>query len=196
MCAIDIETTGLNPTHHEIIQLALIPLDNNLEPRTDVSVFDVKIRPNYIDRVEYKALQVNKMQFNDILEIGVSQEKSFELFEYWFQKLKLGENKRIVPLGHNITQFDMPFIRHWAGEHAYTHYFLGQARDTMLTAAYLNDVSDFAAEQTPFNKLTLRDIANKLDIEVHDASTHDALYDAMLAMKVYKKLLTHHFVRV
>lgn len=192
LCAIDLETTGLRPEYHEIIQIAIVPLDQNLEPRADLPIFDQKIRPAYPHRVDYEALRVSRTQLNDICNTGLPGEKVFDLFTYWFNKLKLGLYKKIVPLGYNCASFDMNFIYHWMGRESYQSYFHGYTRDVMLLANMLNDVSDFHAEQTPFTELKLRAIARSVGVEVIDGQTHDAVYDAYLAAQVYKQMLTHH----
>jgi DNA polymerase III epsilon subunit-like protein len=196
MVAIDLETTGLRAGFHEIIQIAMIPLDNNLEPRKDLPIFDQKIRPEYPNRIDDEALNVSKVQMADILNHGISADQAEVLFEYWFNKLGLAEGKRIVPLGSNIAQFDLKFIEAWLKHEAFKQYFSGHARDVMLAAAFLNDVSDFNAEQTPFNKYKLIDIARKLDVEVISGMTHDAVYDAWLSAQCYKKMLTHHLLEL
>lgn len=194
LCAIDIETTGRDPAFHEIIQIAIIPLDNWLEPSKDLPVFDQKIRPNHMHRVEQDALAISRIELQDICNVGLDKEKVFDLFTYWFQRLNLGLHKKIVPLGYNVAAFDVPFIQQWFGPLSYSEYFHGFCRDAMVVANYLNDVSDFHAEQTPFSELKLRAVAKAVDIEVIDGRTHDALYDAYLAAQVYKKLITHHLM--
>lgn len=194
LCAVDTETTGTDPNYHEIIHLAIIPLDNWLEPRKDLPLFDIKIQPQYMHRVDFKALEISRNKLQEICDSGLESEKAYELFTHWFDKLKLGLYKKIVPLGHNVSTFDMPFIRQWMGNASYETYFHGFARDTMVVANYLNDVSDFHAEQTPFTELKLRAVAKALDIEIFDGMTHDPVYDAYLAAQVYKKMLTHHLL--
>ena len=192
MCAIDCETTGRAPGYHEIIQLAIVPLDNFLEPRKDVPIFDIKMRPNHINRIDPDSMTVNKLELQTIIDTGVDREKAFELFEHYFKKLKLPIGKKIVPLGYNVAAFDLPFINDWMGNHAYREYIFGHSRDALLAACFLNDVADQHIEQVPFANLKLRQIARQLDIEVLEERVHDALYDAYLAAQVYKRLITHY----
>jgi len=189
MCSIDLETSGLIPGYHEIIQIALLPLDSNLNPSKLFPPFDFKIKPTYLNRVNLDALKITRNQFSDIVETGFEQEVVKEIFYSWFDKLKLGESRKIVPLGHNISGFDIPFIRAWLSHETYENYFHGHLRDLQTIACYLNDRAEFHAEQTPFPKLGLKEIAAKLGVEIIKEMTHDALYDAVIASECYQKIL-------
>lgn len=194
MCAVDIETTGISPGYHEILQIAILPLDNWLEPRKDLPPFDIFIRPTYPDRIDLDSLSISKSELYKVCDVGVDSEKALELFEYWWQKLNLGLNKRIIPLGYNICMFDLPFIREWMGAGNFNKYISAFARDVMLVAHYLNDVADVNVEPCPFSKYKLKDVARAVGVEVFESETHAALYDAYLAAEVYKKLLHHHIL--
>lgn len=172
----------------------ILPLDNKLEPRKDLPPFDIRMRPTYIDRVDFNAMRVSRQRLDEIISNGIEQERGKELFEYWFESLKLPLGKRIMPLGYGISLFDIPFLRDWLDGTMYEQYFHYLARDGMQICTFLNDVSDFYVEQTPFNKMKLTVVAKALDIEVFDQGAHDPLYDAWLSAQVYKKLLHHHLL--
>ena len=191
MCAIDLETTGRVPGYHEILQLAIIPLDNWLEPRKDLPLFDIFMRPNHLDRIDMESLEITKLELHNVITRGIDPEKARELFEHWYSKLNIPDNKRIVPLGFGIAMFDVPFLIHWLEHSLYQTYFHGFPRDALLVANYLNDVADRHVETVPFPKFKLKEIARALGIEVFDSETHAALYDAYIAAEVYKKLLSH-----
>lgn len=194
MCALDLETTGKDPSFHEIIQIALLPLDADLQPRKDLPVFDFKIKPDYPERIDMQALRISNSDLHTILETGHNQEKVREIFYAWFSKLNIGASRKIVPLGHCIAAFDIHFIREWLGGiENYQHYFHGFVRDTQAVAIYWNDRNEFQADQTMFPKLTLKEMARKLEVEVQDEMTHDALYDAWIAAQCYRKLCTRMF---
>lgn len=196
LCAIDVETTGLRPGFHEIIQIAIIPLDNWLQPRKDLPIFEQRMCPKRLDRVDFEALEVSQTQFDQLINGGIDPEKALELFEYWFKRLNLPENKRLVPLGFNVTLFDLPFIYDWMGHTMYHQYIHGYARDVMTVCHYLNDVADRHCEQVEFNKMKLRQVARHAGVEVFNEILHDALIDAYLAAQVYEKLLSYHLLNV
>jgi len=193
--SLDTETSGLKVGYHEILQIAIIPLDNNIDHAKDKPLLDIKIKPTHWHRIDYEAMKVTKIQLMEICDTGLPAVKAADLLMYWFEeRIKLPERKRIIPLGYNCSAFDMPFIQEWLGQESYSRCFHGHARDVMTVCNFLNDLSDFHAEQTPFSELKLRSVCNALGIEIDNSRTHDALYDSIITAKCYKKLLTHHLL--
>ena len=192
MCAVDVETTGLEEGYHELIQLACIPLDNNLHTREDLPIFDIYVKPNHVDRITPDTMKFNRDLITRCIEQGIERFAAIELFEHWFQSLNLPDKKSIVPLGH-CYPFDRGFIRNWMGHQAYDTYFFGHSRDTLSVASFLNDRADFHGNGCPFPKLGLSQIASRVQVEVIRDRTHDAVYDAYITAQVYRKLLKEFF---
>ena len=109
-----------------------------------------------------------------------------DLFVEWFYKLKLAENKRIMPLAHNWT-FDSSFIKKWLGPKTYGFHIDGRYRDSMSIAQYINDKADHKNERIPFPKVNLSYIASQLKIP-HE-SAHTALGDCVVTGEVYRELV-------
>lgn len=191
LCAIDIETTGLDPDVHEILQLAILPLDNNLYIRKDLPHFDIYMKPNRPQKIDQKAMTVNNVRLSDIMTSGIDQFAAFELFEHWFQKLRLMEGKRIVPLAYNWP-FEAGFLREWMGHENFNHYIDGHYRCAMQAVNFVNDRADFSGAQCPFPKRSLSEVCKVAQVEVLH-NVHDALYDSMLTASLYRKLLTEFF---
>lgn len=193
MCAVDVETTGLRAGYHDLIQVCFLPLDNKLEPRQDLPIFDMAIKPTNVEKIDMKAMSVNRTKLGEILESGFEPETAFDMFEHWWQRINMPENKRITPLAHNWP-FDRSFLIEWMGWENFNHYIDGRYRDTMMIPGYQNDRSDFQAEQTPFaGSVTLNAVANRLGVEVIEKRTHDAMYDCLITAQVYKALCKDHF---
>ena len=191
LAVIDIETTGLDAYWHEIIQIAILPLDSNLKPRKDVLPFYLEMMPSNPERIDEEAMKVNKLKLANVILRGHDPEKVKDLLEEWFFKLKLpltkyGKSKRLVPLGQNYT-FDKDFITHWLGINVYQEYFHHNYRDTMIAANYINDQAAMHAEKIPFSKVNLSWLAKELRVE--RPVVHDALQDCIITAEVYRCLL-------
>ena len=190
ICAIDVETSGLDPHWHEILQICILPLDSDLKPRRDVMPFYLDLAPEFPHRISEEALKVNRMNLERIMR-GIDQDKAKDLLEAWIGKLKLpytpsGYRKRIIPLAHNYG-FDKGFIQRWLGIETYSEYFDGRARDTMETSLYLNDHAAMHGEKVPYSKNTLSWLASKLNVPLERA--HDAMQDCLATAEVYRRLL-------
>jgi len=191
ICVIDTETTGLNPEWHEMIQICILPLDSNIQPRRDVLPFYIELIPEHPERADPKAMEINRLSFAKIAQRGLDREKAKDVFEEWAQKLKLpqtkyGKKKQILPLGQNYP-FDMGFIKAWLGHEMYNQYFHYGFRDTKIVATYLNDRAAMHAEKIPFNKLSLGSLAKKLNV-THEKA-HDALSDCQTTAEIYRQFL-------
>lgn len=191
MVVIDTETTGLEAGWHEMIQVCMLPLDSNLNPRKDVNPFYILVKPDHPERADKKAMEVNQLTFAEIGQKGHDRIAAIDLFQKWVEKLglpytKYGNRKQIIPLGQNYA-FDKGFIEHWLGVDMYVTNFYRQYRDTMIAANFLNDRAAFHAEAVPFPKQNLSYLATKFGLDTTGA--HDALADCLMTAKVYQKMI-------
>jgi DNA polymerase III epsilon subunit-like protein len=190
-CVMDTETTGLDPNFHEIVQICVIALDSNFNPLKGMMPFYVNLKPNYPERVDAKAIEINKLDMANIMNTGFDRDKAADMFEAWFKKLgiknnKYGNGNKIMPLGQNYS-FDKAFIQAWLGVEQYNQYFHYHYRDTMNSALFMNDRAGMRAEKVPFPKVNLQYLATTLGIGGDKA--HDALADCLKTAEVYKRLL-------
>ena len=191
LCAIDVETTGLNPGYHEITQVCFLPLDSNLKPRKDIVPFDLLLKIEYEDRISWDALKISKINFMKHQQVAFDKYSAADLFEEWVEKLNLPPNKRISPLAHNWP-FDRAFIMDWLQPAAFGHYIDGRFRDTMSLAAAINDIYDRLAEPAPFPKINLGYLASVLKIPHRGA--HTAINDCDVTAKIYAQLITKGYL--
>ena len=189
LCAIDCETTGLKSGHHDIIQFSVLPLGFDLEPSKKHIPLDLKLKPRRPENIDLDALAVTKKTLIQHLEHAIDPYLAADLFDEWFNRLKLPINKKIAPLAHNWP-FDRDFIKDWLGPEHFEHYFSHRYRCTLATANFVNDRYDNNAMRAPFPQLILKQLANFNGVEVEGFLQHDALYDCMITAKVYKKMLT------
>ena len=188
--SIDTETTGRELGYHEVVQVAMVPLDHNFDPRKDVSPFVIYLKPEFPERASPEAMRVNGLDLEDLKINGIDREVALGMFERWFDTLglpytKWGTRKRIIPLGQNYA-FDERGLRAWMGHDYYESKFSYEVRDTKASAQYLNDNAAMHGEPLVFNKMKLGDLAKKFKIPNDNA--HDAYFDAVMAAKVYKKM--------
>jgi DNA polymerase III epsilon subunit-like protein len=191
LCAIDTETTGLDSHYHEIIQICILPLDSNIQPRKDIMPFYINMMPWFPERADPDALKKNKLQLADLMIKGFDKDSSIDLLGEWLEKLDLpytasGRRKQIVPLGQNYA-FDIRFMHAWIGIAMYNEYFHYHFKDTMIAAGWLNDRAAMHGEKVPYSKVNLQWLARTHNIKTERA--HDALQDCVTTAKVYKEML-------
>jgi DNA polymerase III epsilon subunit-like protein len=192
-CVIDTETSGLDSTFHEILEIAIVPLDYNFEPWKGCLPFYLRMKPNHPERISPEAIRINKLDVAKCIANGVDQEAGSELLQEWIRKLNIPANKygspnRIMPLGQNY-QFDKGFIQQWLGPATYDSMFHYHYRDTMVSALAMNDRAGYYAERIPFPKVNLQYLATTLGVKTLGA--HNALHDALTTARVYQKLMKY-----
>lgn len=189
LCAIDTESTGLKAGYHDIIQVAIIPLDANIKPYKDKAPFYTDLQPKRPENYDPEAFKVNRMKMVNAQLNGIEAFRAADLFDEWFENLQLGPNKRIIPLAHNWPH-DRAFMVDWLGHETVNHCFDGRHRDTMVVASYANDLAEWRHEQLPYAKVELRYLATTL--KIHQERAHNALDDALTTAEVYRELMKRH----
>ena len=172
-CSIDCETTGLNHRVHEIMQICILPLDQNFVPIKGKE-FYFQIKPEHPETADPKALEVNKL---DVTK-GLSKQKARHLFYQWLRDLhKFMSFEKIVPVGQNY-QFDLEFIIDWLGFDDYYDNFNRSYRDTKISAGFLQDTI------MPNMETGLHWLCDHFNIENSDH--HDAYNDTLVTALVYE----------
>lgn len=168
ICAIDIETTGLHPGVHEIVDIALIPLTESFYPAGPM--FTARIRAGSPQNADPAALAKHRLDIND----GESRDHALSgLIDFY---LTLDCDK-IETVGH-FLQFDIGFITYFTDGAV---KFSGHRRDTMTAALMLQD-----AGIEEFSGFSLDEIAKTLGI-VNDRP-HSAFHDALTAARCWRAM--------
>jgi DNA polymerase III epsilon subunit-like protein len=186
MCAVDVETTGRLAGHHEIIQVAVQPLDVYLEPLKGIRPFYMTMQPEHPKRIDPDSMRVHNIKVNDLRQTGIDKWKCADLFDEWFQRLDLPFRKSIVPLAHNWA-FEAGFLKHWLGLESFNQFFHPHPRDTMILALSYADRAVFHGENPPFGSFGLGALCKHFGIPLIDH--HDALADCVATAQLYKALL-------
>ena len=178
IAAIDLETTGLDPHYHDIIELAIQPLDEAFVPSADIPPFVARIKARRPQNASARAMEVNGLDLND----GDEYHEFLARLLAWLEEHRI---EKIQMLGQN-TDFDRSFIEANIPE-------LGQMlghrdiRDSQRLACAYNDLVRMKTGKPAFEKLGLSDLRKALGIE--GSQEHRALDDALDAARVYKALL-------
>jgi len=178
-CVIDCETTGLNKFEHDLIQLAILPVNEKLEPIKEPLNIRVKaVTPETATEV---ALQINGL--NPLEGLSITESRS--TFISWLASNGI---ERIVPIGFNYL-FDIGFLEKWlvlCGLN-YKDFFHYTIRDVFILANCANDARRFQGLRPIFTSTSLGSVCKVLKID--HSSAHDALSDCHLTLEAYKKLL-------
>lgn len=186
MAAVDIETTGGLGGYHEIIQIAIVPLDINLKPVRDILPFYHNIIPQYPERMEEKATHTHGLSLAELNETGSPNHYVIEYLNDWFSRLPISPGKRLTPLAANWA-FEASFLKPWLGVDLFNQYFHPHPRDTMLAGTYINDRATVMGRPAPFKRLGLNQMAKTLGIVFENH--HNALADAIAEAELYRKLV-------
>ncbi len=193
MIVMDTETTGLDPTKHDIIQLACVALNHDFTPDKTTQPFYMLIKPAHYPyggteaQLEAytadikEAMDINKLSMKKIMTIGYDWNKAAELFEEWWKRLG---SQKVEPLCQNYP-FDSAMMKAWLGRHTYDFFFSRYYRDTYAATRYIRDRACFYGERDPFKEgHSLVKVAKALGVPVMEA--HDALDDCIMTAHVYK----------
>lgn len=190
MCVVDVETTGLDPQKHDVIQLAVLPLGADLKPIQTIMPFYVNMRCKRPENADRAALKANHLDLAQIQLTGLDPWKCVDMFEEWFGRLQLPVGKKIVPLAHNWI-FDHQFVQEWlGGPLSFNHFFDFHYRDSMVAAEYLNDRADFHVEKYPYPKVSLDYLCTVLGVT--NVKAHDALADCVATAECYRLMCLQH----
>jgi DNA polymerase-3 subunit epsilon len=166
---IDIEATGLNLREHEIIEIGCVLTTPALEV---IEEFEIKIKPENIERADPVALKVN--QYNEEeWKSAVSLPEAMKIFA---EKVK-----DCIMVGHNVA-FDAGFIE---------SSFNKIGMDNTLHYHRLDTISIAWAKMhrdPEMERFSLRELCLKFGIQNERA--HTALSDARATYELYKKLMS------
>lgn len=185
LAAVDVETTGLLCGFHEIIQIAIVPLDSEIRPSPTLRPFYMNIRPEHPER-QRGAAGVHGLKVEELASSAVSQSKAADLLDEWFVGLDLPFGKKLCPLAHNYP-FERGFLTHWLGLDTFDAMWHPYSRDTMALGLTINDAAAWHGRDCPFSRVSLGSMCNAFGIDIINA--HDALSDSIATAALYREML-------
>lgn len=166
---VDVETTGLDPSRHEIIELGVVVADpRTLETR---GMFDVRVRPGRIEEADPVALDINGWSaeaWKDAVPIDVALVRARPLLE------------GALLAGHNVS-FDRAYLdAAWRSTGVRPPGMDHHVLDTATLAWPLHAAGLIAS-------LKLDAVCEALGVDV--GQPHRALVDAQRSLEVARRLL-------
>lgn len=171
LCFVDIETTGLDPRTHEIIELGVVLARIKDDVLEVTGQLDLKIHPTHIETADPVALRVNGYTEADWL-FGVSIEDALKTFAE--------KTAGAIFVAHNAT-FDYGFIETNLKRYNIENKMHYHKLDTISIAFGILHTND------DVGRLSLRALCEKYGIE--NKAAHSAFADAYATYEVFKKLM-------
>ncbi len=172
---IDLETTGLNPDKHEIIEIGCLVVrqpqvaGGNFEV---IDELDIKVKPLHLERAEPEALRINGYNEADwLFAVELSQALS----------ALAGKTDNAIMVAQNVT-FDWSFL-HRAFETTGVQNRMHFPKIDLISIAFGKLYND-----TRIERYNLRELARFFNVENEKA--HSAMSDIRTTFEIYKKLIT------
>ncbi len=162
---LDIETTGLNPTKDEIIEIGAVKIKNGIK----IDEFQSLIKCSTPVCAEVTALNglTNEMLEKDGIPIREALEKFLNF---------IGDRKII---GHNIIEFDLKFINN----------YLKKILQVTLTNPVEDTLKMARVMLKKANDYKLVTIGQNLGVYINPAFLHRSVADSELCAEVYRRLI-------
>jgi hypothetical protein len=186
MCSIQIRTSGPNPGEHEILQLAVMPLNRFLKVHDDIPIFDMKFKMEYPGNLDQDYCRLTNTALAECAVRGVDKYKMVEIFDYWYREIKLPFRKKILPLGYDWGSIK-PFLVEWLGQALYDDIFASEYRDVLQCALFMNDRAGVRCDKITFPKTDFGYLCSCARIEHIDKGA--PLSDCEAVAQLYDHLL-------
>lgn len=176
--SIDVETGGIDPLKHSLLEFAAVNVDN-------MQYFRCYVREDPIILTSW-AQSIHQININDLVNEGLSPQRAEEAFSQWLESQgwapDLPGSDAIEPLGHNVS-FDMQFVERMyrlaCVPNRYKRTFSYQKRDTSAVARFLHDAGLIDKPGS------LADLCKAFGVPFLESKKHTALGDAEATALLY-----------
>lgn len=186
LCSISIRTNGTNNLSHEIVDICVLILDSELKPYKEFKPFWSEMSPRKPKGYDPETMQISKNDYCRILNNTLDADMMADLFEEWFEKLRLAWRKKLMVLCYDWV-FMRPFMERWLGPEHMKYFFHEDVRDLKSFSLLENDKADFHVKRYPFPGTDLAMLARAMGVERR--APHNVLQDAMTIPEIYRRTL-------
>jgi len=188
MVFFDLETGGLNPTRHPIIQLAAIAVDQHLQP---IETFEAKIRFDE-QKANRNSIRKNHYHRGVWAKIALEPEvvaRNFGAFLRRHATIPMvasdGSSYRVAQLVAHNAQFDGEFLQTW-----YQRLFEYLPARYLVLCTLQRAMWFFQEhrDEPPPTDFKLATLCHHFGVPFHASSAHDALGDVTATVGLYRAL--------
>ena len=182
LAAFDLETTGLVPAVHDIIEIAIVPLNPDFK-RSELPEFTARIKAVHPENADPESLKIsglNPLEGEDIQKVATD-------IIMWMADNHI---ERIEAVGHNL-RFDLDFFQ--IKFPSLSRIFSRYCHDSMQLAIVINDISLLQTGKKLFPSVSLRNL--KLQLGLEEPVQHRAMDDALDAAELYRRLQTKLIIK-
>ena len=174
---VDLETTGLVPGQHEIIELGFIYCVLRDGQLVKVDSFHSYVRPYHKSRVEDDAMSVNKIPWETLENAPTPTEVRSNLERWWESCV----STQAIHAGQN-PGFDKAFLIRFLGQETYDKFFEYWTLDSK-SMAWAQQVAGHIPEE---ESLSLDQLMMHYDVY---EKPHSALGDTWTTMAIMNKMI-------
>jgi len=184
LCAVAVKTTGSDAAKHEILEIAVIPLDATCRVSRKHNPFNIMMIPEQPQRAEFN---LENTFLLDCCERGMDPYEAAELFESWFAKFNMKDNKGIMVLSHNWAE-KRDFIKRWLMPTTFNRCFRKEYRDPQAIGLWFNDKDDARNELCSFPKVKLGYMCSQRKVE-YLVRTPNVIEECVACINLYRDLI-------
>lgn len=176
---VDVESTGLDPKHAELIEFGAVAYQNQKK----IAEIELKIEP-FRENYSLGAFEVNRLSPKEFENFTNPLEAAHEIAEFLVDLPKAYRGSLLF-CGHNVS-FDFGFVNEFMRKAGYQDFssYIGRKIDTFSIAKFLIDSGTLVAD-----KPGLASVATALKLDYDSNKHHSALYDAKLSAKAYFSMM-------
>lgn len=183
----DLETGGLDPKRHPIIQLAAVAVDENLQP---LEAFEAKINFN-ARHAKAQSLRKNHYHPGVWANEGRDAKHAAKDFAEFLKRhasipalSAQGKPYQVAQLVAHNAAFDAPFLTAWYDK---LNLYL-PARRLVLCTMQLGMWHFLSSDQSPPANYQLATLCRHLGVPFQAAAAHDALGDVSATVQLFRAL--------